>query len=92
MFTKTLLKPNKIQALYNTVQNIATSQELSALYLNEIEQMNPNIEYETLSQNTIIYLKLLLENICGAYNLGYQLSSDEYILLENEVYKTIAKV
>lgn len=83
---KTLLKQDKINELYKTILNIYTSQELSTLYLHEINQMSPNIEYQTLAKNTIIYLKTILENICGAYALGYKLSDNEYVIIEKEAF------
>lgn len=89
IFTKMILKKEKIQALYKTVLNISNNLELKNLYFQEIQQMNPNEKYDFLSKNTITYLKNLLENICASYEINYELSSDEYILIENEVYESL---
>ncbi|MGB7402646.1 MAG: hypothetical protein WA916_08695 [Arcobacter sp.] len=53
--------------------------------------MSPQEEYKKLSTNTIRYLTLFLENICGAYDIGYDLSNEEYIAIENEIYATVLK-
>ncbi len=89
IFTKMILKKEKIQALYKTVLNISNNLELKNLYFQEIQQMNPNEKYDFLTKNTITYLKNLLENICASYEIDYELSSDEYILIENEVYESL---
>lgn len=89
IFTKMILKKEKIQALYKTVLNISNNLELKNLYFQEIQQMNPNEKYDFLAKNTITYLKNLLENICASYEINYELSSDEYILIENEVYESL---
>lgn len=89
IFTKMILKKEKIQALYKTILNISNNLELKNLYFQEIQQMNPNKEYDFLAKHTIIYLKNLLENICASYEINYQLSDDEYILIENEIYRSL---
>ena len=89
IFTKMILKKEKIIALYKTVLNISNNFELKNLYFQEIQQRNPNKKYDFLAKHTIIYLKILLENICASYEINYQLSDDEYILIENEVYKSL---
>lgn len=89
IFTKMILKKEKIQALYKTVLNISNNLELKNLYFQEIQQMNPNEKYDFLAKHTITYLKNLLENICASYEINYELSSDEYILIENEVYESL---
>lgn len=89
IFSKMILKKEKIIALYNTLVNISNSEELKELYLHEIKQMNPNDKYDFLAKNTITYLKILLENICASYDINYELSENEYILIENEIYSNI---
>ena len=89
IFSKMILKKEKIIALHNTLVNISNSEELKELYLHEIKQMNPNIKYDFLAKNTVTYLKNLLENICSSYNINYELLDDEYILIENEIYSNI---
>ena len=59
------------------------------LYLHEIKLMNPNKKYDFLAKNTIVYLKNLLENICASYDINYELSDNEYILIENEIYSNL---
>ena len=86
---KTTLKKEKVIALFETISNIINSSELKDLYLEEIKQMNPNKKYKFFAINTIEYLYDLLENICGAYNIQYELSSYEFIELENYVYKSL---
>ncbi len=41
-----------------------------------------------LAINTIEYLYSLLENTCGALNIGYELSSEEYLEMEKSVYNS----
>lgn len=89
ILTKTLLKKDKVSTLFETVSNIYGNQELKNLYLEEIQQMNPNSEYEFLAINTIEYLYNLLKNICGAYDIPHELSSEEYIEIENYVYTSL---
>lgn len=89
IFSKMILKKEKIIALYKTLLNISNSEELKKLYLHEIKQMNPNIKYDFLAKNTIVYLKNLLENICASYDINYELSDNEYILIENEIYTNL---
>jgi len=31
----------------------------------------------------------LLENICASYDINYELSDNEYILIENEIYSNL---
>ena len=45
IFSKMILKKEKIIALYKTLVNIFNSEELKELYLHEIKQMNPNNKY-----------------------------------------------
>jgi hypothetical protein len=80
------LSKDKIKILYETVLNINNSEELKNLYLAEIILMNPNPEYQILANNTISYLTLFLENIVASYDIGYELSSEEYIFIENEIW------
>jgi len=89
ILTKMLLKKEKVITLFETVSNIYSNQELKDLYLEEIEQMNPNKEYKFLALNTIEYLYNLLENICGAYDIPHELSSEEYIEIESYVYTSL---
>lgn len=89
IFSKMILKKEKIIALYKTLLNISNSEELKELYLHEIKQMNPNDKYDFLAKNTIIYLKDLLENVCASYDINYALSNNEYILIENEIYSNL---
>ncbi len=89
ILTRTLLKKDKVITLFETVSNIFNNQELKNLYLEEIHQMNPNSEYEFLANNTIEYLYNLLENICGAYNIAHDLSTEEYIEIESYVYTSL---
>ena len=84
-----ILKKEKIIGLYKTLLNISNSEELKELYLHEIKQMNPNDKYDFLAENTIIYLKDLLENVCASYDINYALSNNEYILIENEIYSNL---
>ena len=46
ILTKTLLTKDKVITLFETVSNIYNNQELKNLYLEEIDQMNPNKEYD----------------------------------------------
>lgn len=89
IFSKMILKKEKIIGLYKTLLNISNSEELKELYLHEIKQMNPNDKYDFLAKNTIIYLKNLLENVCASYDINYELSNNEYILIENEIYSNL---
>lgn len=89
IFSKMILKKEKIIGLYKTLLNISNSEELKELYLHEIKQMNPNDKYDFLAKNTIIYLKDLLENVCASYDINYELSNNEYILIENEIYSNL---
>lgn len=89
ILTKTLLKKDKVITLFETVSNIYNNQELKDLYLEEIHQMNPNKEYDFLSMNTIEYLHNILVNICGAYDIAHDLSTEEYIEIENYVYTSL---
>jgi predicted nucleotidyltransferase component of viral defense system len=89
ILTKTLLTKDKVITLFETVSNIYNNQELKNLYLEEIHQMNPNKEYVFLAINTIEYLYNLLENICGAYDIPHDLSTEEYIEIESYVYTSL---
>lgn len=89
ILTKTLLKKDKVITLFETVSNIYNNQELKDLYLEEIHQMNPNKEYDFLAMNTIEYLHNILVNICGAYDIAHDLSTEEYIEIENYVYTSL---
>lgn len=89
ILTRTLLKKDKVITLFETVSNIYNNQELKNLYLEEIHQMNPNKEYDFLAINTIEYLHNILENICGAYNIAHDLSTEEYIEIESYVYTSL---
>ena len=80
ILARTLLKKDKVITLFETVSNIYNNQELKDLYLEEIHQMNPNKEYEFLAINTIEYLHNILVNICGAYDIAHDLSTEEYTL------------
>ena len=79
---KTILKKDKIKALFQTVKNIYNSQDLKDLYLEEIKQMNPNNKYDIVAKNTIEYLYNLLENICASYDMGVVLSKDDFEEIE----------
>lgn len=89
IFSKMILKKEKIITLYKTLLNISNSEELKELYLHEIKQMNPNDKYDFLAKNTIVYLKNLLENICASYDINYELSNNEFTLIENEIYSNL---
>jgi predicted nucleotidyltransferase component of viral defense system len=89
IFTKMILKKEKIISLYKTVLNISNSNELNTLFHQEIKQMNPNSKYEVLSKNTIFYLKTILENITASYEINYELTVEEYALVEKEVFKAL---
>ncbi|RYA22428.1 hypothetical protein CRU96_13070 [Malaciobacter halophilus] len=89
ILTRTLLKKDKVITLFETVSNIYDNQELKDLYLEEIHQMNPNKEYNFLAINTIEYLYNILENICGAYDIAHDLSTEEYIEIESYVYTSL---
>ena len=89
ILTKTLLKKDKVITLFETVSNIYNNQELKDLYLEEIHQINPNKEYDFLAMNTIEYLHNILVNICGAYDIAHDLSTEEYIEIENYVYTSL---
>lgn len=89
ILTRTILKKDKVITLFETVSNIYNNQELKDLYIEEIKQMNPNEEYKFLAKNTIEYLYNLLENICGAYDIPHDLSSEEFIEIEDYVYKSL---
>ena len=91
ILSKTTLKKEKIIVLFETVSNIFKKQELRDLYLEEIKQMNPNKKYKFLAVNTLEYLYGILENICGAYNLSYELTNEEYIEIENIVFLSLKK-
>jgi predicted nucleotidyltransferase component of viral defense system len=86
---KTSLKKDKIVSLFETVTNIYKTQELKDLYLEEIQQMNPNSKYDFLAINTIEYLYGILENICGAFDIGYELSTEEFIEIEEDIYSSL---
>lgn len=86
IFTRMILSKDKIKILYETVLNINNSEELKNLYLAEIILMNPNSEYQILANNAISYLTLFLENIVTSYDIGYELSSEEYVFIENEIW------
>lgn len=89
ILTKTLLTKDKVIIFFETVSKIFSNQSLKDLYLEEIQQMNPNSVYKFLANNTIEYLYNLLENICGAYDISHELSSEEYIEIENYVYNSL---
>lgn len=72
-----------------TILNISNTPELKDLYSYEIKLMKPNNKYEFLAVNTIPYLKNILENICASYEINYELSNDEFILIENEIYNDL---
>jgi len=55
IFSKMILKKEKIIALYSTLLNILNSHELKELYLHEIKLINPNEKYDFLAKNTIVY-------------------------------------
>ncbi len=89
ILTKMNLKKEKIITLFETVSNIHNNEELKTLYLEEIKQMNPNNEYKFLSINAVEYLYNFLENICGAYGIPHELSSEEYFEIEDYVFNNI---
>lgn len=86
ILNKTTLKQDKIKTLFNTVRSIYDNRELKKLYLKEIQQMNPNSEYDFLSKNTIEYLYKILENICASYDIGIELSKDDFEDIESYVF------
>lgn len=86
---RTLLTKEKVITLFQTVSNIYKNKDLRNLYLEEIKQMNPNKKYHFLAIKAIEYLYCFLENICGAYDIGYKLSVEEYIEIETSVYKSL---
>lgn len=90
ILTRTTLKKDKIIILFETVSNIYNNQDLKDLYLEEIKQMNPNKEYEFLAINTIEYLHNLLKNICAAFDIPHELSTDDFIELESYVFNEIS--
>ena len=89
ILNRTTLKKEKIKILFETMSNIYDNKELKELFLFEINQMNPNEEYEFLAKNTIVYLYNLLENICASYEMGIELSNDDFKTLENYVFNEI---
>lgn len=89
ILNKTTLKKEKIKTLFETVSNINESEELKQLFLVEIKQMNPNLEYEFLAKNTIKYLHSFLENICASYDMGIELSNHDFIDIEKYVFNEI---
>jgi len=86
------LDKKSIIDLFETVTNIYNNQELRDLYLEEIKQMSPNNEYMFLAKNTINYLYALLENICGAYDIAYELTSNEFIELERFIFEELKTI
>jgi len=89
ILTKTILKKEKIISLFTTVANIYKNEELKNLYLEEIKQMNPNKQYEFLALNSIEYLYNLLENICGAYDISHELTSEDFFEIESYIFNNI---
>lgn len=89
ILNRTTLKKEKIKTLFETVSNINNSEELKQLFLVEINQMNPNIEYELLANNTIKYLYSFLENICASHDIGIELSNQDFIDIEDFVFNSI---
>lgn len=83
------LDKKSIIDLFETVTNIYNNQELKDLYIEEIKQMKPNKEYLFLAKNTINYLYVLLENICGASDIGYELLREEFIEIEKYVFEKL---
>lgn len=86
---KMKLTQNNIIELFETITHIYHNQELKSIYLEEIKQMNPNNEYMFLATNAIAYLYYFLESICGAYDIGYELKSEEYIEIEKYVFEQL---
>ena len=89
IFRKMILKKEKIINLYKTVLSINNSDELKALYLEEIDLMNPNEQYSLLAKNAISYLSTFLENICASYEINYELSNEDYMVIESETYSSL---
>ena len=79
----------KLSNLYKTVLSINNSDELKALYLEEINLMNPNEQYSLLAKNAISYLSTFLENICASYEINYELSNEDYMVIESETYSSL---
>ena len=59
IFSKMILKKEKIIALYSTLLNILNSHELKELYLHEIKQMNPNDKPFIHKKLMIFYVRKL---------------------------------
>ena len=78
IFSKMILKKEKIIGLYKTLLNISNSEELKELYLHEIKQMNQMINM-IFSKKYNNLFKNLLENVCASYDINYELSNNEYI-------------
>lgn len=55
----------------------------------EIKQMNPNEKYNVLALNGIEYLQQMFESICASYNLGIELSKEQFIEIEKYVYNNL---
>ncbi len=76
--------------MFETIKAIFNNQELKDLYLEEIKQMNPNIEYKFLATNAISYLYCLLESISAAYTMGLKLKSEDFVEIENHCFNSLA--
>ncbi len=79
----------RIVALYSTIFSIKNDIKLSSQYLEEINQMNPSEEYINIATNTISYLLEFLDNYINAYNMGIELESEEFKLIEEIIYNKI---
>lgn len=91
LLTKTLLKKEKIQALYENIASINSSDQLFNLYLEEIKIMQPNSDFHQIANYAIPYLTALLENIIASYNIGFELSSKDFLEIEQYVYANTIK-
>jgi len=83
------VKYEKIDLLFETVLSIKNDKNLKSEYISEINEMNPNVEFNKLALMTIDYLHDFLENYCGAYNMGHKLDYEEYAQIENYVYTSL---
>jgi len=81
----------KIKELQTTVVTIASNKTLKEDYLSEITLMNPNQLYDSISKNTIEYLKQFLENYISSKELSIELDHNDFLEIENYVYSDINK-
>lgn len=89
IFNHINIKHKKIAALHETVLSIKNDENLSLQYIEEIKQMNPSNEYKNIAIKTIQYLSEFLDNYINAYNMGIELESEEFKLIEEIIYNKI---